>query len=123
MSAETSPVLVVEDEELIRFGISEILRQAGYSVVTAESGEQALAMLESVAPRLVLLDLRLPGLDGESFAREAKARGHVLTICVVSATPRDVPSMVDLGVVTWLEKPFNVDELLVRVSALAGPPM
>src|SRR5690242_22167 len=67
----TARVLVVDDEKLIRWSVAERLQRGGYDVVSAESGEQALEMLAGLPPDLMLLDVRLPGIDGVQTLQRA----------------------------------------------------
>ena len=60
----TPRILVVDDEKLIRWSVGERLQRDGYEVLSAESGEQALELVASSAPDVMLLDVRLPGIDG-----------------------------------------------------------
>jgi two-component system KDP operon response regulator KdpE len=111
-------ILVVDDERQIRRALKEALVEEGYSVVTAESGEEAVRALDLSPPDLIVLDLGLPGLSGLEVCRLARARTQApLLILSVRATERDKVAALDLGADDYLTKPFGMDELLARVRA------
>ena len=111
-------VLVVEDEKNIRSFMQTILTSNGYAVLTARNGEEALMMLSSHCPDLVLLDLGLPDLDGQVFIQRVRQWNQV-PILVVSARTheRDKVTALDLGADDYITKPFGTSELLARVRA------
>lgn len=111
-------VLVVEDEKNIRSFMQTILTSNGYAVLTARNGEEALMMLSSHCPDLVLLDLGLPDLDGQVFIQRVRQWTQV-PILVVSARTheRDKVTALDLGADDYITKPFGTSELLARVRA------
>ncbi len=118
-SASSAPgalIVVVEDEDAIRQLIRDTLEGEGYRVRTARSAEDAIVLLDEVTPSLILLDVRLPGMDGFAFVQAYRGRAGVAAapIILVSALrPRD--EMPD-GVVGYLRKPFDLDDLLQRVE-------
>ena len=111
-------VLVVEDEKNIRNFMQTILTSNGYAVLTARTGEEALMMVSSHCPDLVLLDLGLPDLDGQIFIQKVRSWSQV-PILVVSARTheRDKVTSLDLGADDYITKPFGTSELLARVRA------
>lgn len=111
-------VLVVEDEKNIRSFMQTILTSNGYAVLTARTGEEALMMVSSHCPDLVLLDLGLPDLDGQIFIQKVRSWSQV-PILVVSARTheRDKVTSLDLGADDYITKPFGTSELLARVRA------
>lgn len=117
--AEHAPVLVfvIEDEDPIRRLIRDTLESEGFRVLTARSAEDALPMLEQANPSVILLDLRLPGMDGFAFLDAYRARRHsagLPPVIIVSALrPREkLPECV----VDYLRKPFDLDDLIARVE-------
>jgi DNA-binding response OmpR family regulator len=110
-------ILVVEDEDSIAVPLSEGLRREGYEVERVASGEDALAAPE---PDLVLLDLRLPDLDGYTVCRRLRARSDV-PIIVVTAKGEEVDRVVglELGADDYVVKPFGLRELVARIRAVA----
>jgi two-component system KDP operon response regulator KdpE len=111
-------ILVVDDERQIRRALKDALVDEGYTVVTAETGEEAVRGVEEIAPDLVLLDLALPGMSGLEVCRALRV-GYRAPIVVLSvrSTERDKVAALDLGADDYLTKPFGMDELLARVRA------
>ena len=108
-------VLVVEDEKTISHFISTILNTNGYEAMQARSGSEALSMISSHCPDLIILDLGLPDMDGLEILRQLREWSS-LPVVVVSARSheRDKVTALDLGADDYLTKPFGTDELLAR---------
>lgn len=107
-------ILVVDDDEHIGNLVEEILTLEGYTVYRAYSGTEALLLLDTNSPDLVLLDLMLPGLTGEKILPKIKD----IPVIVVSAKA-DVNDKVNLllsGATDYITKPFDTKELLARIS-------
>ena len=117
------PVLVVDDEELVRRLIFWLLTEEGYSVLEAPDGAVALARVGETAPSLILLDMRMPRMDGWEFARPDRARPgpHAPLVCVPAAVDAAARGA-QIGAVATLSKPFDLDELLAVVRRYAPPP-
>ena len=116
-------VLVVDDERQI-LDVSElVLEDEGYEVRTARDGQQALDILREVVPDLILLDMRMPVLDGWGFVREYRSRheSHA-PIVVLTAATSAAQRAKEIGAVGYLEKPFDLDALvgIVRRFVPAG---
>ena len=109
-------VLIVEDEQSISNFISMILTANGYDTIIVRSGEEALTMISSHCPDLIVLDLGLPDMDGLDILRQIRS-WSALPVVVVSARSheQDKVSALDLGADDYLTKPFGTDELLARV--------
>lgn len=109
-------ILIVEDEKNICNFMKTILTSNGYLVLTARTGEEAMTLLSSNCPDLVLLDLGLPDTDGQIFIRAVR-RWSQVPILVVSARTheRDKVQSLDLGADDYITKPFGTPELLARV--------
>lgn len=109
-------ILVVEDEESISNFISTVLTANGYRSVIAASGKEALSLIASHCPDVVLLDLGLPDMDGEEIIRSLRSWSAVPVI-VVSARgqERDKVAALDLGADDYITKPFGTSELLARI--------
>ena len=112
-------ILIIDDDMHIGNMLEEVLTREGYGVLRAYSGTEALMLLSSKTPDLVLLDLMLPGLSGEEVLPKIKN----IPVIVVSAKI-DVDNKVELllgGAVDYVTKPFNTKELLARIAvALRG---
>jgi len=109
-------VLIVEDEQSISNFISTILAANGYDTMTVRSGEEALTMVSSHCPDLIVLDLGLPDMDGMEVLREVR-RWSSLPVVVVSARQHenDKVNALDCGADDYLVKPFGTAELLARI--------
>lgn len=118
MQPEQARIMVVDDEPAIRFFLSEELKEAGYQVLTAASGKEALARLEQQPVDLVLLDQRMPGLDGlhtMELIRQLSLPPEVI-ILTAHATLDTAITAMRLGSDDFLIKPCDSDELLAAVK-------
>jgi two-component system response regulator VicR len=111
-------VLVVDDDEGLLETLHDLLEMEGYSVVVAHNGMEALEKLEMLKPAVVLLDLRMPRMDGATFAREVHQRGNLgsLYIIVMTANLDAHKTAAAIGANDFLAKPFDVDELLGKIE-------
>lgn len=109
-------VLVVEDEQSISNFIATVLAANDFDTLVAASGEEALSMITSHCPDLIILDLGLPDMDGRNILREVRSWSN-LPIIVVSARTHehDKVAALDLGADDYIEKPFGTSELLARI--------
>ena len=112
-------ILVIEDEKSISHFISTVLNNNGYEAMQAQTGEEALSMISSHCPDLVILDLGLPDMDGLDILRSLRSWSS-LPVVVVSARSheRDKVAALDLGADDYLTKPFASQELLARIRAM-----
>src|SRR5438270_1798565 len=118
MPARPAKVLVVDDEPQIRTLLKATLTRAGYAVIEAASGREALNAKSIDKPDLVLLDLGLPDRDGlelVSLLRQ-EPRAALIVISARDQTEQKVAAL-DLGADDYVTKPFDTDELLARVRA------
>ena len=113
-----SPILVVDDDPSILTTVCEILDLEGYPVETAANGAEALRAVERSRPSLVLLDMRMPVLDGWGFARALKERGLQLPILVMTAAQNARRWAEEIGADGHLAKPFELPDLLDAVERL-----
>ena len=109
-------ILVVEDEKTISHFISTILNNNGYEAMQARTGSEALSMISSHCPDLIILDLGLPDMDGLDILRKLREWSS-LPVVVVSARSheKDKVTALDLGADDYITKPFGTEELLARV--------
>ena len=117
-------VLVVEDDWPVRAMLTELLEHAGYAVIEAGDGREALRRLREQRPDLIILDLMLPGMSGWEFLNQSREqRDHAkVPVVILSAIEgkTDYPST--LGVAAWFTKPLDNSRLLGAVEQLAGAP-
>jgi len=107
-------ILVVDDEEAIRFSLHEGLTHAGYNVRTATSGEECLETLKEWTPHLLLLDLRLTGKNGFQVLRDVKQLYPSILVIMMTAygDTKGAVEAIKLGAINFLDKPFDFDNLL-----------
>jgi CheY-like chemotaxis protein len=113
-------VLVVEDEPSIRDAVAEVLAMEGFLVETAANGADALRIVQASPPRLVVLDMRMPVMDGWTFARELKARGLQIPVLVLTAAFNARRWAEEVGAARYLPKPFDVVDLIDTVNELCS---
>jgi DNA-binding response OmpR family regulator len=115
----TQTVLVVEDESSIASFVALYLKNAGYAVRTAATGNEALAQFQASTPALIVLDLMLPDIDGIEVCRRIRKSSDV-PILMLTARDEDVDKIIGLevGADDYLTKPFNPRELVARVKSI-----
>ena len=114
----SSSILVVDDERNMRFVIGRALAGAGHSIAEAASGDEALAYLTGAVPDLVILDLRMPGMDGLATLTAMK-QGHPELPVIMLTAHGNVASAVKAmkaGATEYLTKPFDIEELKLTVA-------
>lgn len=115
-------ILVVEDEEDIRELVSYTLLKEGYQVASVASGEEALAIVESKPPDLIVLDLMLPGIDGLTVCQRLRANPKTSGLAIVMLTARgeeaDIVGGLNMGADDYITKPFSRNVLLARIRAV-----
>ena len=115
-------VLVVEDDADLATLESMILADAGYAVRSAADGREALALVAERMPGVVLLDMRMPVMNGWEFAREFRGRhGHAAPIVVVTAAENARLRAIEIEADGWLEKPFELEDVVAAVARFLGP--
>jgi CheY-like chemotaxis protein len=116
----TKTVLAVDDAPENLAFIRACLASAGYTVFTAKSGEECLTLLTRVVPRLILLDVQMPGIDGFETCRLVRKRKDLTGVPIAFLTARkgaeDVKECVAAGGNDFIVKPFNRQKLLDRVG-------
>jgi len=118
-NAKQQSVLIVEDEPSIASFVSLYLKNAGYDVHVAANGEEALSTAEATQPVLIVLDVRLPDIDGIEICRRVRKTSDV-PILMLTARDEDVDKIIGLevGADDYLTKPFNPRELVARVKSV-----
>jgi CheY-like chemotaxis protein len=110
-------VLVIDDEPSIRELLTLILDTEGYEVTQASEGAEALRLAEAIPPDVILLDLKMPGMDGSEFARRYHGmRGKKAPIVVITAVQR-IEDATDVDACAYLAKPFELQVLLDAISS------
>lgn len=120
-------ILIIDDDEGFRDGIVDLLEMEGYSVRAARNAVEAVPLLPEFRPDLILLDLRMPLLDGESFLRSIHGLPATRTVPIVLISAKDqLPSIASRsGATAYLQKPFEAPQLLAvieRVLARGAQP-
>src|SRR5215211_7460959 len=127
----TPRLLVVDDDPTIREMLEMVLDSEGYEVVTAQHGKAAFALLDQVRPHVILLDMKMPVMDGWGFLAEYRRRpGAKVPIVVLTAAQDDTRRAGEAGADAYVAKPFAIDDLIgvldrciaSGASAHAGPP-
>jgi DNA-binding response OmpR family regulator len=114
-------ILVVDNDPQLRATLAAALEDAGFQVATAPNGLAALHAIARDEPALVLLDMQMPVLDGAGFAERLRAFGRSPGIIVMSGYPVSAPELRALGATAFIAKPFELDELIRRLTARVQP--
>lgn len=116
MKKHGATILVVDDEREIVRALQQSLTAHGYTVLVARSGEEALEVLATQRPDLMLLDLLLPGMSGLDVCKRVREISAVpILVLSVKESERDKVEALDLGADDYVAKPFGMDEVLARV--------
>lgn len=118
---QVAKILAVDDDRSILDLMTDILSGEGYYVLPAENGLEALQVLEADEPCVILLDMRMPTLDGWGFAREMRRKGLRYPVVVVTAAENARAWAQEIGADAYLPKPFQLDELLRVVGRFCRP--
>ncbi len=113
-------ILIVDDEPKIVHGLKPYFRQAGFEVLTAYDGLEALRIARRDRPDLIVLDLALPEMDGLDVTRTLRQEGNFVPIIMLTARVEEVDRLVglELGADDYVPKPFSPRELVARVRAV-----
>lgn len=112
-------ILVVDDEEKIRDLINKYLVNEGFEVVEAEDGQQALELIDSEKPDLIVLDWLLPGMSGLEVCRQVRQKNNV-PIIMLTARTEEIDKLLglELGADDYITKPFSLRELTARIRVV-----
>jgi DNA-binding NtrC family response regulator len=111
-------LLIVDDEELVRWSLEQDLKDAGYNVLSANNGEKALKLIQANEPDMVLLDIKLPGMSGFEVLHAIQQNQHsslVMMLTVVSDIDSAVAA-VKAGAIDYVTKPFEFSDVLLRIE-------
>jgi DNA-binding response OmpR family regulator len=114
---EKKRVLIVDDEPAILRVLGIKLKISGYEVVMAHGGREALDLIESTLPDIVLLDVVMPGMDGFEVLGKLRMSSY-LPVIALSARPENARVAIELGADDFLAKPFDIDDMVRRISRL-----
>ena len=117
-------VLVVDDDEQLRYVLRETMTEDGYEVEAASNGREALAIIQRWQPDLIVLDLMMPVMDGETFRQEQQRLGLAEQVpVVVLSAAREMRGIAErVGAAASVPKPFDLDDLLATVGRLTASP-
>lgn len=115
-----APVLVVDDDAAIRDAVRDVLEGEGIVVETATDGADALAKVGERRPRLVLLDMRMPVMDGWGFASALREAGVELPVVVMTAAADAKRWAAEIGAIGVVPKPFGIAELVSAVKRFSA---
>ena len=116
-------VLVIDDESDTLELIKLILESGGFEVMIASSGIEALNIIETVRPDLVLLDIMMPDMDGWEVFRKIKEKDSSISIAILTAKAQNIDKLLGLHVLKaddYITKPFSKEDLLNKVRVLMG---
>ncbi|MCC7059422.1 MAG: response regulator [Burkholderiaceae bacterium] len=115
-------ILVVDDSPTERFFLADLLKKKGYTVITAENGQEAMIKVKAERPSLVVLDVVMPGQNGfqvtRTLSRDPDTQGIPIIICTSKGNETDRIWGLRQGAREYLVKPVKPDELLARVAEL-----
>ncbi len=112
-------ILVVEDDTALQEYLRDLLNEAGFTIDLASDGVEALASIKKLRPNLVILDLGLPKISGETVCQEIKRKYPEIPVIILTAKSdtQDIIHGLDLGADDYLAKPFDGNELIARMKA------
>ena len=117
-------ILIVDDEPGILSALQFLMEQQGYNVLTAESGEFALQLIDQYNPDLVLLDIMLPGIDGWEVCKIVHLNPDFRNVKIIFLTAKNNKDAIDKGLAlggdAYITKPFKNDELVAKVKEILG---
>jgi two-component system, response regulator PdtaR len=115
-------VVIAEDEAIIRLDLKETLQEEGYDVVGETGrGDEAVALVKDLQPDLAILDIKMPGMDGLSAAREIAGERRAAVLILTAFSQRDLIEQArDAGALAYLVKPFQKSELLPAIEVALG---
>lgn len=113
-------ILIVEDENPIRFLLRENLEYEGYEVIEAATGVEGLEMAERSGPDLILLDLMLPNMSGMEVCKRLRSTGNTVPVIMLTSRSQQMDKVIGLkaGADDYITKPFDILELTARIEAL-----
>ena len=122
-SGKPLKILLVDDEEEVRSGLREFLEELDYAICEAADGEEALAKTFTEKPHMILLDLRLPKIDGYQVCQTLKGNPitsgiPIIMVTALNTTPNKVKG-IEFGADDYIDKPFDLNELAARIKMVS----
>lgn len=117
-------LLIIDDQLGIRLLLSEVFKKEGYDTYQAANGIEALALIRENEPDLVLLDMKIPGMDGLEILRRIRSVWTSLKVIMMTAYGEldMIQEARDLGALKHFTKPFDIDEIRIEVKGVLGDP-
>jgi two-component system response regulator (stage 0 sporulation protein F) len=111
-------ILIVDDQYGIRVLLTEILQAEGYKTCEASNGIQALSIVKKEHPHLVLLDMKIPGMNGLEILKQIKKESADTKVMMMTAygEVEMIESAMANGAITYFDKPFEIDEVLAEIQ-------
>ncbi len=111
-------IVIAEDEAIIRLDLRELLEEEGYAVVgEAGRGDQAVVLADQLRPDVVILDVKMPGMDGIEAAKQICAMGHSPVLMLTAFSQREIVEQArDAGALAYLVKPFQKSDLVPAIE-------
>jgi len=118
----TDKILVVDDERSVRDLLHSFLKATGYQAILASNGEEAIELAKSERPNAILLDVKMPGIDGVETCRRLRTEKQTrfIPVIMVTAFGTTKTEATDAGADDLINKPFNLTDLAVRVKSILG---
>ncbi len=122
MSTERTRVVVAEDEAIIRLDLKELLEEEGFDVVGETGrGDEAVELVRKLQPDLAILDIKMPGLDGLSAARQITGERLAAVLILTAFSQRDLVEQArDAGAMSYIVKPFQKSDLIPAIEVALG---
>jgi CheY-like chemotaxis protein len=114
-------VLIAEDEPMLRQVLADLFADEGYGVLSAADGREALDILATDQPDLIVMDVMMPNLDGRQAYQAIRSQPTLCDIPVIMMSAAITRHEFDASVSAFLQKPFDIDRLIALVVSLIGP--
>ncbi|RDY58435.1 response regulator [Flagellimonas nanhaiensis] len=117
-------ILAIDDQQLILLSVEKKLKESGYEVATATSGQEGIRLFETFQPHLVIMDMNMPGMSGLQVIQKLKEKNTDVPIMVMSGNNEEQVILhgFEMGIVDYLKKPIGLDEMVARVKRTIGTP-
>lgn len=116
MNNKKYPILVVDDEREVTMSLKSFFETLGHEMYTALDGEAADKIINEVMPQLVILDIRIPKIDGKQILRRIKSMHRGIKVIVITAYPQEKEEVEEIGIDGFFTKPVNLPKLIERIK-------